>query len=152
MLATLIAALHYLGLGIGLGAIFARGLALRALAAGDSNAVGRVLFADNFWGVAALLWVTTGLTRLFGGLDGALDLYLYNGLFWVKMGLFGLVLALEVAPMTAFIRWRVALRAGSLPDTRRARRFVRLNDAQTAIVMVIPFVAGAMARGLWLLE
>src|SRR5689334_5097794 len=69
MLAALVSALHVLALGIGLGGVFARGRALRALAGGDTSGVDRVLFADNFWGVAALLWLATGLTRAFGGLE-----------------------------------------------------------------------------------
>ena len=152
MLAALLSALHLVSLGIGLGAVFARGRALRALAAGDTQAVGRVLFADNFWGAAALLWISTGLARVFGGLEKGTDFYLYNWLFWVKMGLFALVFAFEIAPMVAFIGWRRSLRAGKAPDTRRASLFVRLNDGETVLVLVIPFVASAMARGLWLIQ
>ena len=137
---------------MGLGGVFARGRALRALSRGDASAVPRVLFADNFWGVAALLWIVTGLTRAFGGIDKGRDYYLYNGFFWVKMGMFALVFALEAAPMIAFIRWRIALGKGGRPDTSRVATFVRLNDVETALVVAIPFVASAMSRGLWLLE
>jgi len=151
MLSALMSALHVLSLGVGLGAVFARGRALRALVAGDARTLRRVFFADNFWGLSAVLLIATGLTRLFAETDKALDFYLYNGFFWIKMGLFALVFALEIAPMAAFIRWRALLRKGSPIDTGRAALFVRINDAQTAIVVLIPFVAAAMARGLWLL-
>lgn len=152
MLSALFSALHVLGIGIALGAIFSRGLALRALATGDSRAVRRVLFADNFWGISALILVVTGLTRLFGKLDKQPDFYFYNGFFWTKMGLFLMVLTLEIAPMAALMRWRFALREGGAPDTSRSARLIRINDAQTALVIAIPFVAAATARGLWLLE
>ncbi|HEX9294999.1 MAG TPA: DUF2214 family protein [Polyangiaceae bacterium] len=152
MLAALFSALHVLSLGIGLGAVFARGRALRAVARGDAQAIGRVLLADNFWGVAALLWLATGLTRVFGQLDKGLAFYVYNGFFWTKMGLFLLILALEIVPMVALVRWRIALRKGQAPDTRRAAGFARISDVETALVVAIPFVAAAMARGLWLLE
>ncbi len=148
---ALASALHLLGLAIGLGAVFSRGRALRRVAAGDDRAVGSVLAADNFWGISALLLIGTGLTRLFAGLDKAPDFYLYNWLFRIKMGLFGLILALETTPMIAFIRWRVALGRGAAPDISRAAAFVRLNDAETALVVVIPFAAAMMARGLWLI-
>jgi putative membrane protein len=151
MLAAALSALHVLSLGIGLGAIFARGRALRALARGEAGALAQVLFADNFWGVAALLWIATGLTRVFGEVDKGRDFYVYNGFFWVKMGMFALVFALEIAPMVAFIRWRIALAKGETPDTGRAGTFLRLNDVETALVVAIPFVAAAMSRGLWLL-
>jgi putative membrane protein len=153
MVSALFSALHVLGVGIALGAIFSRGLALRALADGDSRAVRHALFADNFWGISALVLVVTGLTRLFGKLDKQPDFYLYNGFFWIKMGLFLTVLAIEIAPMATLMRWRFALRQGGSPDTSRAAaRLIRLNDAQTVIVIAIPFVAAAMARGVWLLE
>jgi putative membrane protein len=76
VLASLLSALHVLSLGVGLGAVFSRGMALRALTAGEERSVGRVLLADNFWGAAAVLWIATGLTRLFSGLDKTLDFYL----------------------------------------------------------------------------
>jgi putative membrane protein len=151
MLAALISALHLLSLGIGLGAVFARGRALRALVRGDGSALASVLYADNFWGAAAFLWIATGLTRVFGGLDKGRDFYVYNGFFWVKMALFGLVFALEVTPMVAFLRWRMLLAKGKTPDTSRAATYRRLNDIETALVVAIPFVAAAMSRGLWLL-
>jgi putative membrane protein len=151
MLAALISALHVLALGIGLGSIFARGRALRAVAAGEASAVARVLFADNFWGAAALLWIVTGLTRAFAGLEKGRDFYLYNGLFWVKMALFALVFALEIAPMVAFIGWRRVIAKGGHPNTTSAARFARLSDLETVLVVAIPFVAAAMSRGLWLL-
>jgi len=151
MLAAAFSALHLLALGMGLGAVFARGRALRALARGDASAVSGVLFADNFWGVASLLWIATGLTRLFGQLDKGRSFYVYNGFFWIKMGLFALVFALEIVPMATFIRWRLSLAAGQSPDTSRAPSFVRLNDVETALVVMIPFAAAAMSRGLWLL-
>ena len=150
MLAAVFSALHLLALGVGLGAVFARGRTLRAVAGGDTSAVARVLFADNLWGIAAVLWIATGLTRLFGGFEKPLDFYLYNGLFWVKMGMCGAVFALEILPMTTFIGWRAAMRRGVAVDTRRAASLVRINDFETALVVLIPFVAAGMARGLWL--
>jgi putative membrane protein len=148
--AAIVSALHVLSLGIGLGAVFARGRALRAITATDAAAARGVLLADNFWGLAALLWIATGLVRLFGGLEKGVDFYLFNGFFWVKMGLFALILVLEFTPMTTLIRWRIALGKGRPIDTRRVPLLVRINDAETAVVVVIPFAAAAMARGLWL--
>ena len=150
MLASVLSAVHLLTLGIGLGAIFARGRALRGLASGDAGAMKRLFFADNFWGVAAALWITTGLTRVFGAVEKSTDFYLYNVFFWIKMALFALVFALEVTPMVTFIRWRTELKRGRTPDTTVAARFIWINDAETALVVLIPFAAAAMARGLWL--
>ena len=152
MLGAILSALHILAFGIGLGAVFTRGRALRALAAGDDRAVSRVLFADNFWGVAAFLWIASGLLRAFGGIEKSSDFYLFNGFFWVKMGLFGLIFALEGLPMATFIGWRFGVRRGQAPDIRAVPKLVRINDVELALVVAIPFAAAAMARGLWLLN
>ncbi len=101
--------------------------------------------------MAALLWIASGLVRAFGRLEKTPDFYLRNGFFWVKMALFGLVLALEILPMLTFIRWRVARSRGSAPAAgANFATLIALNDAETAIVLLIPFVAALMARGAWL--
>ena len=151
MLAVLVSAFHVLGLGIGLGAVVARGRAFHAIAAGDAGAARSALLADNYWAAAAFLWIATGLARLFGGIEKGFDFYLYNGFFWLKIGLFALILALELTPMTTLIGWRIALAKGNPIDTRRVALLARINGAEIALVVVIPFVAAAMARGLWLL-
>ena len=46
------------------------------------------------WGVAALLWLVTGLLRAFGGLEKGTQFYLTSNLFWVKMTLFGIIVLL----------------------------------------------------------
>ena len=152
-LAAFIAALHYLALAMGLGAVFARGLRLRDLShsLGDSETLARLLRADSMWGLAALLWIATGLLRVFGGLEKSSMFYLRNGFFLVKMGLFVAILVLEIFPMITFIRWRIARARGSVPIAGAPFGvLVRLNDVEVALVVVIPFVASLMGRGVWL--
>ncbi|HKF43313.1 MAG TPA: DUF2214 family protein [Thermoanaerobaculia bacterium] len=150
---ALLSGLHVLALAIGLGAVFARGLRLRNLRRdpADGGALGRLLTADGLWGFAALLWIVTGLARAFGRVEKQPDYYLRNGYFWVKMGLFALVLALEILPMATFMRWRVARGRGTpAPAGENLSTLITINDAEVAIVVAIPFVAALMARGAWL--
>src|SRR5262249_34587777 len=106
---------------------------------------------DSLWGVAAALWIVTGLARLLGGLDKATAFYLRNGFFHVKMTMFVLVFALEILPMVTFIKWRVAAKRGPVPvATTPLGRLIRLNDVEVALVLLIPFAAALMARGAWL--
>ena len=150
---ALLSALHLLALPIGFAAVLLRGIRLRQLrrARGDAGARSAVLRADSAWGAAAALWLATGLVRAFGGVEKAPQFYLRNGFFWVKMGLFLLVLALEVAPMVTFLRWRLAReRAGELAASAPLDRLIGLNDAESALVLAIPFAAALMARGAWL--
>lgn len=141
-----IAAIHLLGLGLGLGAIWSRSRALKDPS--DPRNIRRALFADTLWGVAALLWITTGLARAFAGLEKGSAYYLSNDAFWVKMALLGLVLLLEVWPMVTLIRWRVQLGRGETINTEPARRFAQISAVQTVLVVMMVFAATAMARGL----
>jgi len=144
---ALLSAVHVLTLALGLGAVVARGRAL----AGPLDAAGwqRLLAADNLWGIAAALWIVSGLGRVFFG-GKETDFYWHNGLFWLKMALFGLVFALELTPMMTFIRVRIAV-ARRMPLPRfSVETYRRINTAETALVVAIVLVAAFMARGVWL--
>jgi putative membrane protein len=142
----IVAALHLLGLGLGLGAIWARIRALRDVS--DTKNIQRALYADTLWGIAALVWISTGLARAFAGLEKGSAYYLANDAFWMKMILLGLVLLLEIWPMVTLIRWRIQLARGETVDTRLASRFAWASVVQTLLVPAIVFAATAMARGL----
>lgn len=135
------AALHLLALGIGLGAVWARA---RALSAVDLK---RAFYADNWWGIAAILWVATGLTRAFGNLEKGSAYYLHNSFFRVKMALLVLILVLEIVPMSTLIRWRVRVARGEQPDTRVAPRLALISRVQAGLVVLMVLAATAMARG-----
>ena len=105
MFSAIVSALHLLALAIGLPAVYLRGRALKGRL--DRDGFQRLFAADSVWGAAAALWLVTGLLRAFGGLEKGSAFYLGSRLFWLKMGLFLLVVALEIWPMVTLIRWRV---------------------------------------------
>jgi putative membrane protein len=142
----LFAALHLLALGIGLAAVWSRGRALKGKL--DDDGLQRVLRADTFWGIAAGLWIITGLIRAFTGLEKGSAYYLGNSLFLIKMGLLGLILILEVWQMVTLIRWRIKLRQGQLPETNAAAAMARISQLQAVLVVLMVFAATAMARGI----
>ena len=65
------------------------------------------------------------------------------------MTLFVAILALEVWPMTTFIRWRIARRRGQALNRAIAGRLYRVNQLLVALVVIMVFVASFMARGVW---
>jgi|SRR5688572_22553526 len=141
----LLAALHLTALGLGFAAIWTRARALGRL--GEEPAYRRVLAADSAWGLAALLWISTGLVRAFGGYEKGTDYYLQSAVFWVKMALLGAVLLLELWPMVTFIRWRLALARGTAVDASAAPALARISLVQAVLVLAMVFAASAMARG-----
>jgi putative membrane protein len=145
MTRLLLAAVHLLALGIGLGAVWARSRALRGEV--DAAAMRRALVADTWWGVAAALWLATGLWRLFGETEKAIGYYVSNHAFLVKMGLFLLILLLELGPMTTLIRWRKVLARGEMPSIERARRISTVSAIEAALVVAMVGAAVTMARG-----
>lgn len=141
----LVAAIHLLALGLGLGAIWSRRRALKGLP--DPKNLQRAIYADTLWGIAALLWITTGLARAFAGLEKGSAYYLASNAFILKMVLLGLVLLLEVWPMVTLIRWRIQISRGEAIDTQNAKRLSLISAVQTALVVTMVFAATAVARG-----
>ena len=141
----LLAAAHLLALGIGLGAVWARGRALRGIV--DNAALRRAFAADAWWGFAAVLWLATGLARLLAATEKSVEYYMRNPLFHLKMGLFLLVLLLEIWPMVTLIRWRRALGRNQTAAFGSAHRIARISTIEAFIIVIIVFVAAALARG-----
>ena len=144
----ILAALHLLGLGIGLGAVWARARALSGPL--DTPALRRAFAADAWWGVAAVVWISTGLWRVLAGMEKSTQYYMQSNAFWVKMALLGLILALEILPAVTLTRWRAQVARGQTPDTRRASTLATLSVVQALVVIAMVFAATAMARGMWM--
>ncbi len=145
MLQWILASLHLVALGIGLGAVLARGRALRREL--DQDELRQVFLVDTLWGLAAVLWISTGLLRAFGGFEKGTAYYLHSGAFLIKMVLLGLILALEVRPMTTLIQWRLRLARGELPSTAAAGTIARISFVQAVLVVLMVFAATAMSYG-----
>jgi putative membrane protein len=141
----LFAWMHLLGLGIGLGAVWARARALRGPL--DAAGLRRVFHADGWWGAAGVIWIGTGLVRMIGGLEKGMEYYLQNHVFWGKMTLLLVLILLEIGPAVTLVRWRRQLAKGTQPDTSLAGRFARISYAQVVLVLLMVLAATAMARG-----
>jgi putative membrane protein len=142
-----LAALHLLGLAIGLGAVWARGRSLseRLL---DAPALRRAFAADSWWGVSAILLISTGLWRLLAGTEKPTVYYMSSHAFVAKMALLAGILLLEIRPMVTLIRWRVLVARGASPDTGAAAAIARISYVQALLLIGMVFAATAMARGL----
>src|SRR5262245_9381211 len=145
MFSAIMSALHLLALAIALPSVYLRGRALKGRL--DREGFQRLFAADTAWGIAAGLWLVTGLLRAFGGLEKGSAFYLGSRLFWTKMALFAAVVLLEIRPMMTFLRWRRLRRGRQRPDTTNAQSLYVLNHIEMALIVLIVFVASFMARG-----
>ena len=149
MLRIALASAHLLALSIGLMATVMRGSALREPPSAES--LRRGLRMDAIWGIAAALWIATGLWRLFGATEKATAYYFANAWFHTKMSLFVLILVLEVWPMITLMRWRKLARSGAAPASfmqpGMGRRFALIGHVQATLALGMIIAAVAMARG-----
>lgn len=149
MLRIALAGLHLLALAIGLMAVVLRGSLLKGTV--TSETLRRAFRMDTFWGVAAALWLVTGLWRLLGHTEKATAYYWSNHLFLTKMVLFVAVFALEMLPLLTMLRWRRRLQAGEPPAAfvapAEARRVALFGHIEATLLLVMIFLAVAMARG-----
>ena len=142
----LIAALHLLALPLGLGGVWMRG---RFLARAKVEALASAFAADTAWGIAAIIWIGTGIWRAFGGLEKGSAYYLHSEAFRAKMGLLILILILEIWPMATLIKWRIARVRHTSPDLAIAPTLALISYVQAFLVVLMVLAATAMARGLF---
>jgi putative membrane protein len=142
---VLLALVHLVGFGIGLGSVWARARSFQSAL----NAAGlrRLFAADSWWGISAIVLIGSGSWRLLASIEKPTGYYLHNHVFWLKMTALVAILLLELWPMTTLIRWRVAVAKGQTVDTSMASRFAAISYAQTVLLIIMVAAATAMARG-----
>jgi putative membrane protein len=106
---------------------------------------------DRLYGVSAVLLLGVGFSRVYCDAKGS-SFYLSNPLFWTKIGLFMTVAILSIPPTLRLIQWskRVHAQPEFLPSEEQVRHLQRWLRAEVFVLMCIPFVAAAMARGMGL--
>ncbi|MBA3670928.1 MAG: DUF2214 family protein [Gemmatimonadaceae bacterium] len=142
----LLAWLHLLALATGLAGAWGRARALRDSLRNpeDPGAIRRAYTADAWWGVAAGVWLVSGLWRLFGATEKSSRYYAVNHAFQLKMVLFLAIVALEIWPLVTLSRWRAKK---AQPNARDAGRIEVISYVQCALVVTIVLAAVTMARG-----
>ena len=107
-----------------------------------------ILRMDAAYGIAALVLLVVGLSRVFFTEKGA-AYYFHSGTFIAKLTLFVIVGLVSIYPTMQFLRWRPALREQRSPrldpDTRRKLRM--LVHIELTLLLVILLLAAMMARG-----
>jgi putative membrane protein len=150
MVQWIAASLHLIALGLGLGAVLTRGNVLREPI--STSSLRRAFRADTLWGIAAVLWIVTGLWRVFGSFEKGVPYYTHNMLFMAKMTFLILILAIEIGPAVTLVKWRVALlKKGQPPESvatpQAAKRIAMVSHVQALLVVLMVILAAGMARG-----
>ena len=106
---------------------------------------------DRAYGASAVLLLIVGFSRVLWDAKGS-PFYLSNPLFWTKIGLFMTVAVLSIPPTIQLIRWSKHSHSHTdfRPHDEQVRRIQRWLYAEWMVVLFIPFLAAAMARGMGL--
>jgi putative membrane protein len=114
----------------------------------DGMQAGRVAVLDRSYGAAAGLLLMVGFLRVFYGTKGA-AFYLENPVFWAKIAAFMVIAALSILPTVRFFAWqrRARKEPGFRPAAADVRSVRHLIEAQAVVLLVIPLLAGLVARG-----
>ena len=109
----------------------------------------RILRADLFYGIGAVLLILAGGARVLWGAKGW-GFYSAEPFFWAKMGAFLLIGLISIAPTRAFMRWAKAAKADAAflapeAEVKAARRWVAIEVHLIALLLVF---ASLMARGI----
>jgi putative membrane protein len=109
-----------------------------------------ILRMDAAYGIAALVLLVVGLSRVFFTEKGA-AYYFHSGTFILKFSLFVIVGLLSIYPTMQFMRWRPALREQRVPqlDPATRSRLRMLVHIELTLLLVILLLAPMMARGIW---
>lgn len=116
-----------------------------------ASSLGLAANLDRVYDSSAVLLLGVGFGRVYWGAKGS-SFYLSNPLFWARIGLFTIVAVLSIPPTLELIRWTKQLHIHTefLPSEEQIRRIQWWLGAEMCVLIFIPFVAAAMARGIGL--
>jgi putative membrane protein len=146
IVAALFAWLHFLAMGIGVGLLLAEHWLCRRMP--DRAQVKFLGQVDLGYQLALIASLATGLARLLSsGQDPAY--YLANRLFWLKIGIFAMIVVVAVGPTLQYIRWnREARTAPSFaPLTREVERVRGSVAFGLGLWLILPLLGVLVARG-----
>jgi putative membrane protein len=146
IIAALFAWLHFLAMGIGVGLLMAEHWLCRRMP--DRAQVKLLGQVDLGYQLALIGSLATGLARLlYYGQDPAY--YLANRLFWLKIGIFALIVVVAVAPTLQYIRWNREARTAPAfaPLTREVERVRGSVAFGLGLWLILPLLGVLVARG-----
>jgi putative membrane protein len=139
--------LHFLFAFVLVGALSAELFMLRLPI--DSRVARRLLRVDLFYGVASMLLIIAGVSRVIWGASGW-DFYQAQPFFWAKLAAFTVIGLISIAPTRAFIRWTRAFNADAAftPPEAEVKRVRRLLMIEVHLIALLLLFASLMARGI----
>lgn len=111
--------------------------------------IGRIAAIDGIYGLSSIVLLAAGLTLWLGGYTKPSVYYSQNWIFLTKLGLVAMVGILSIYPTIFFLRHRKGIADEPVIIPPAIRWSVRV---EVMLLVVIPFLAGLMARGIGLIR
>lgn len=143
---ALLSTSHFIAVFLLIGALGAEFALLRSPL--DAAGLKRLAATDRLYGLAAMLVIAAGVSRLYFGLkDEGYFFQLHT--FWTKIGIFVLVGLLSIWPTVRILAWARASKANAsfTPPPGEVKAVRRLVHIQAALIVLIAINAALMARG-----
>jgi putative membrane protein len=143
---AILAIFHHFCVFTVFGTLFAQWTLLRSPTPSRAR-VRQLAKVDIIYGIAALLTLVVGVLRVMYGVKGS-AFYTSNGLFWLKIALFGLMGFVSISPTIWFARWQKAA-----PVSRVLPKEEEWRDARVRVLVELHLLGGVivcavlMARG-----
>ena len=134
--------LHFISIFAIVGTITSEHMLLRKVM--TRRELGKIARIDAVYGIAALTLLGAGLTLWLSDIGKPTEFYSRNWIFHTKISLFLLIGILSIYPTIFFIKQRKGSQEESVNVPKSVFTLLRL---ELALLVIIPLLAGLMARG-----
>lgn len=140
---SLVRSIHFIGIFILFAALVSEHLLIKPEM--SKLEIKKLVMVDAIYGVSAITVLVAGLLLWFV-VGKPSDFYSHNPVFHTKLTLFVLIAVLSIYPTVFFMKNRNP----QVAITKVPRKIIILIRIQLLLVLMIPFLATAMARGIGL--
>lgn len=143
----LIPYLHFIGIMLLMGALFAEYVLLRPGI--TKNQIKLLTVADLIFGISALLVLGSGLLRWFVVDPKGADYFNHQPLFHIKLTIFVVIAILSIFPTLKFLKWRKQSRADDafIPEEKDIKKQLTFVRIELLLIAIIPLLAVMVANG-----
>ncbi len=134
--------LHFISIFVIVGTLTAEYVLLKPSL--SRHEIGRIARIDGFYGLAAVVLLSAGLTLWLGSYTKPSEYYTQNWVFLTKIGCFATIGLLSIYPTVFFLRNRKGEPTQSVAIPNSIYWMLRL---ELLLLVVTPLLAGLMARG-----
>jgi putative membrane protein len=115
----------------------------------NAETIKRLAMADRGYGMAAVLVIIAGVSRVYFGLKDE-GYYFQLHSFWTKMGVFVLAGIISAWPTVRILAWARASKANAAftPPPGEVKAIIRLVIVQAFLMVLMVINAALMARGM----